>query len=241
MFLIKFVIYSNFRNLMSLSIRLHPFTFFYAFIFFCTILFIHTATSYFIVVKPMIMCSLIGFYIAKARYQSNLFILGMISALLGDIFIHFPGEVFFITGVCFFLIMQVLFAYIFFKDRKQLSSEDYYTVITLFIIGCTVAFLALPRLGVFKIPVLIYALMNCAMTSAAWLRKETIPGYYYVVTGAVLFMFSDLCLGFERFIQPFPFSADFIMAFYMLAQYLMVTGFTLKHNSSQRQTESSSD
>jgi uncharacterized membrane protein YhhN len=185
----------------------------------------------------MIMCSLIGFYISQARYQSNLFILGMISALLGDIFIHFPGDTFFITGVCFFLVMQVLFAFLFYKDHKQVSSEDYYTVVTLFIIGFTVFLLASPSLGVFKIPVFLYALMNCAMTSTAWLRKNTIPGYFRVVSGATMFMFSDLCLGFERFIQPFPFSGDFIMAFYMMAQYLMVTGITQYHNTTKARTE----
>ena len=99
------------------SIKYKSFTIFYSIIFFLNLLFFTWLTEYRVVSKPMIMASLIGFYISSAKKQSNAFLLAMIFALFGDIFLMFNGEEFFLIGLSCFLVMQLLYTITFLKDR----------------------------------------------------------------------------------------------------------------------------
>ena len=69
--------------------------------------------------KPMIMGSLLGFYIYTVRNQSPIFILAIIFAMLGDIFLMFGTDSFFIIGLSCFLIMQLLYVITFWKDKSS--------------------------------------------------------------------------------------------------------------------------
>ncbi len=102
------------------------FTIFFGIIFILNLLFFTYLVEYRVVAKPIIMASLIGFYISVERRQSNAFVLAMIFALLGDVFLLFTSEAFFLIGLGCFLIMQLLYAFIFSSeashDKKKLHS-----------------------------------------------------------------------------------------------------------------------
>jgi len=54
--------------------------------------------------------------------------------------------------------------------------------------------------------------------------RVSLFSFEIVFYGAVLFLFSDSMLAYNKFVQPLPNAGLIIMASYMLAQYLIVLG-----------------
>ena len=206
-----------------------PFTLFFGVIFFLNILFMYVLQDYRTVAKPMIMASLIGFYITVERRQSNAFVLAMIFALLGDVFLMFDGDDFFLIGLVCFMLMQLLYTYLFSRE----GSND---VKRLLIISVPLAFLTISiismlwnDLGDLRIPVLVYAMAISGMVISAIYRKKTLKGYSAVVMGVVLFLISDAVLAISKFGGALPFQDIVIMCTYMTAQFLIVRGMVAAH------------
>jgi uncharacterized membrane protein YhhN len=197
----------------------------YTVIFICNILFFYILTEYRMVAKPMIMVSLLGFYIYHVRIQSPLWLMAMICALLGDIFLIFNGREFFILGLIAFAIMQILYTSHFLKEREKVLPPYKYMVISAILIGGMASVAALwSQLESLKWHVLVYTVLICSMSIAAVLRNSQLPFYKVVVSGTLLFMISDFLLAFHTFVSPFPGSEPWIMSTYMAAQYLIIRG-----------------
>lgn len=201
------------------------FTIFYSFVYIANIAFFTVLTEYRVVSKPMIMASLIGFYISTVKKQSNGFIMAMIFALMGDIFLQIQGEDFFLIGLGSFLLMQVFYAAEFYQDRISERKTIFMKSIPVLVITfCTMVFLW-NNLGEMKWPVLIYALAITLMIITALIRKPQIRWYLPVVVGVILFMFSDIALAVSKFGHITDISIQyFVMGTYMMAQYLIVRG-----------------
>jgi uncharacterized membrane protein YhhN len=84
------------------------------------------------------------------------------------------------------------------------------------------------RLGGFKIPVLIYAAVLTGMVLVALFRfgKTTTASFAMVFGGAILFMISDSLIAVNKFLEILPRGGFWIMASYIAAQYLIVTGLS---------------
>jgi uncharacterized membrane protein YhhN len=108
---------------MDLFKKYKGFTIFYLLVIIANLLFFTILTEYRMVSKPLIMGSLIGFYIGTVTKQSPSFILAMIFALLGDIFLMIDGDDFFLLGLGSFLIMQIGYAFNFYQDRQHNSQK----------------------------------------------------------------------------------------------------------------------
>ena len=86
--------------------------------------------------------------------------------------------------------------------------------------------LLLPSLGDLKIPVFIYALTISIMLLFAlkgflnWHK----PANIHILIGAIIFVASDSILAFDKFYASIQYSSFLIMATYLTAQYLIVTG-----------------
>jgi uncharacterized membrane protein YhhN len=78
-----------------------------------------------------------------------------------------------------------------------------------------------------KLPVIIYATVILTMLSGAINRKEKVNrrSYLLVLGGAILFVISDSSIAINKFSLPFESSEIVIMSTYVMAQYLIVTGY----------------
>jgi uncharacterized membrane protein YhhN len=93
--------------------------------------------------------------------------------------------------------------------------------------GAVLVYFLSPGLGAMKIPVLVYATVILTMLCGAVNRyyKVNSTSYWIVLAGAILFVLSDSGIAFSKFIHPFRGASWFIMSTYVMAQYLIVTGY----------------
>jgi uncharacterized membrane protein YhhN len=210
------------------SFKYKSFTIFYGIIFSLNLLFFTWLTEYRVVSKPMIMASLIGFYISSAKKQSNAFLLAMIFALFGDIFLMFNGEDFFLIGLGCFLVMQVLYTFTFLKDKVNDIRSMIYRSLPVIIVSMAVITFLWDGLGEMRIPVAVYTAAISMMVISALIRRSNVIWYLPVVTGVLLFMVSDALIAVSKFGSSFSGIEYAVMATYMLAQYLIVRGMIEK-------------
>jgi uncharacterized membrane protein YhhN len=208
-----------------------PFTLFFIVLFVLNLLFFDVLTQYRVVAKPMIMASLIGFYIAFVQKQDNIFIVAMIFALLGDIFLLFESEQMFMVGLGCFLLMQILYAMTF---KKHATSYAFPILFLPLVLGSMVIFgKLLPNLGSLQIPVIGYAVAILTMAYFGFNRDKTLPGYWLITTGVVFFVISDLALAWAKFKAPFAWHEHVVIVTYMIAQYLIIRGMVEYHQASE--------
>lgn len=199
-----------------------------------TLFYLVIATAYFVsltwlpqyvaVTKPLIVASLIGFYIGTEPRQNNIFLLGLIFALLGDIFLLFDGSLFFTMGLAAFLIMQWCYVYVFSRNFQKPDQASLRKIILLAVIAGVLLYILWPGLGDMKWPVVLYVFSIMTMVSFSITRLKSLQGYQNAVWGAIFFMVSDALLAINKFTVPLPFASYLIMATYMAAQYFIVTG-----------------
>jgi uncharacterized membrane protein YhhN len=191
----------------------------------------YVLTDYRMVSKPMIMASLIGFYISTERKQSNAFIMAMIFALFGDIFLMFKNEDFFLLGLGSFLIMQLLYTFTFLKDRIKDIKVIFINVIPVLLISSSIMVYLWHDLGSLQLPVLIYTIAISMMVISALIRRTSISWQFPVIIGVILFMISDAVLAISKFGNMVtPLTEITIIVTYMFAQYLIVRG-TIEGNA----------
>jgi uncharacterized membrane protein YhhN len=89
--------------------------------------------------------------------------------------------------------------------------------------------LLLPRTGALQIPVVVYAVVLCAMAMTAFLRTSS--GFsahaLLVALGSVLFVISDSLLAVNKFVFALPYAPVWIMGTYLTAQYWIVRGMVI--------------
>ncbi|MBC7885261.1 MAG: lysoplasmalogenase [Saprospiraceae bacterium] len=208
------------------------FSIFYGIVFFFNILCLYYITDYIVVAKPMIMASLIGFYIGVEKRQSHALILAMIFALFGDVFLLFKDDIFFRIGLFCFLVMQILYTFVFVNDRSGNTKKLIKTALCIFLITGIFLVYIWNGLGDLRIPVLVYSIAISVMVISALNRRNTFPGYRAVVTGVLLFMISDTILAISKFGSPFPLQHVLVISSYVAAQFLIVRGVVAGHENS---------
>jgi uncharacterized membrane protein YhhN len=201
------------------------FTLFFVILFILNLVFLDVMTSYRGVAKTLIMASLLGFYIAYVVKQDQGFLLAMIFALFGDVFLLFEGKTFFLIGLVCFLIMQVLYSITFYRDRGLRRLVWWFVPIVL--IAMCVAIYLMPQLGDMKIAVCAYSLAITLMAYFGIHRDPSSPGYAWVSGGVILFIISDMALAYSTFVGPYPGDNYLIMITYMIAQYTIVRGIVM--------------
>lgn len=185
---------------------------------------LHTIT------KPMIMLSLIGYYILASPSRSMITIIAMVASLAGDVLLMNPT--YFIAGLVAFLISHILYIFSYRQHQDGDSSNPLTGVhrvrlaFPILLAGTGLVVILYPSLGDLKIPVVIYAAVITLMALTALFRygKTTPKSFWLVFAGAVLFMMSDSILAINKFLQPVPFGGFLIMLTYISAQYCIVTG-----------------
>jgi uncharacterized membrane protein YhhN len=180
-----------------------------------------------VITKPLLMVSLIGYYFLFAVHFKILFLLALFFALLGDIFLLGNGLNYFLMGLGSFLIMQVLYACVFYENRSQISAQDLIGGVILALIGIILIYILWPNLSsTFKIPVSIYSLAILVMAFFAVRRKKSNATYLPVLVGALFFVSSDALLAINEFTEILNHAGLWVMITYILAQFFIVTGIT---------------
>lgn len=175
--------------------------------------------------KPLIVISLLIYFVVRSRThlkQESLFILGIFSALLGDIFLLWEDK--FLFGLSSFLLMQIIYAIRFAKDWGIFGALDKLVISIALIVFLLSNYMLWPHLGDLRIPVIIYSLAICFMSISAFLRSKSLGSHSKVFLGTLFFIVSDCVLGIGQFVGKFPFSGIIVMLTYSIAQYLIITG-----------------
>ena len=176
-----------------------------------------------LVTKPLIMASLMAWYILSVKRQDNLLMTGMIFAMIGDILLEFEFQESFIMGLCSFLLMQVCYALVFKRNFAKPTLWKWGVIAVVFLIASGFIVSYWPNFQALNIYVAIYTMAIAIMVSMAISRKTTYMLQQSLVIGVLLFMFSDMVLAINMFVEKVPHSGLFIMASYSAAQLLIVS------------------
>ncbi len=163
--------------------------------------------------------------------QHKLIFMGLVFSWAGDIILEFSdrNELLFAAGLLSFMMAQLLYMTVFFKTqgKNAVFEKRNYLFIPIIIYGAGLLLFLYKDLGGMRIPVIIYSVAILSMLLSAVNRIEKVNrlSFYLVLTGAILFVFSDSCIAINKFRYPFRFSGILIMSTYIIAQYLIVTGY----------------
>jgi len=183
--------------------------------------------------KPLILLSLIVYFVGYAKGNRNttfyLFLGALICSLLGDVFLLFDEQnsLFFTLGLASFLIAHILFILTFVKKWNPKKPKFFWLITALlFSYGGILFYVLIDSLGSLKLPVILYILGILAMVISAFRRLDKVPhrSFNLVFIGAFFFVLSDSVLAVNKFLYELPLSHILIMGSYATAQYLITKG-----------------
>ncbi len=192
----------------------------------------HQAAQY--VLKPLALALLLavaatlGDQAPAARWGFTVAALSF--SLLGDVLLMLPRDLF-VPGLGAFLAAHLSYVAAFNVPRPTASRL---AIAFLLVAAATVSVFLRLRRGMahrgasgFAVPVAIYAAAIGAMAASA-LATAGAPGWSaarsaLAIVGALLFMFSDALIGWNRFVRPLPWAPVTIMVTYHLAQGALVS------------------
>jgi len=191
------------------------------------------------ILKPMLMMMLIVWLHRQSgllQGTNNYLGLGLLFSLFGDIFLMLRRQNLFIPGLASFLTAHVFYTLAFLRERPPIISNPKNFILLLpFAMFCTIfmGYLAphLQKNGNLLGPVLLYSIIISVMGWTASMRyiSASVQSYWWLLTGAVLFVFSDSVLAVNKFVQPFDLSPLVIMGLYGTGQYGIAHGYLLQH------------
>lgn len=189
--------------------------------------------SFRLISKPLLLISLLAYFIIHAKTNRNttfyLMLGALFCSLLGDVFLLFENRsgIFFILGLGSFLIAHVLFALTFIKKWNTNTPTNFWWIALLLLSYGILLFVILKdNLGALKVPVILYIMGILAMVITAYRRKGNVPksSFNLVFIGALFFVLSDSVLAIDKFMVAIPLSHIIVMGTYATAQYLITKG-----------------
>jgi uncharacterized membrane protein YhhN len=161
--------------------------------------------------------------------------LALFFSWFGDIFLMF-GNQFFIVGLASFLLAHLFYIQLYriLPDKNLISllrSKPQYAIAFL-LLGFNLISILYPYLGDLKWAVLLYMgcilLMNIfAVNRFGYVDTQS---FWYVFTGAFVFMISDFCIALNKFMlkDASLLLPVIVMSTYCLAQWLIVEGILIQ-------------
>ncbi len=191
------------------------------------------ASNFRVVSKPLLLLSLLIYFLIKAKRNQNttfhLMLAALFCSLQGDVFLLFEerSSIFFTLGLASFLIAHVLYALAFIRKWNTKVTKSFWWITLLFFsYGAFLFYILRDSLGPLQIPVALYILGILAMVITAYRRKGNVKpsSFNLVFIGALFFVLSDSVLAINKFLFSIPLSHIIIMGTYATAQYLITTG-----------------
>ena len=184
--------------------------------------------------KPLLipLLALLLFSFQPIASGKNLLLFGLFFSWMGDVFLMFDykNPLFFIVGLGCFLITHILYIIFFLQIKSAYISilkKQPWLALLVMAYGLALVWFLYPNLKDLKVPVIIYAVVICAMLLCSlhiFLKVNRKAARYYVA-GAAAFVLSDSLLAINKFYQPFAYAGVLIMVTYCAAQYFIVSGF----------------
>jgi uncharacterized membrane protein YhhN len=184
--------------------------------------------------KPLIMLSLVGYYLGSVPHRSPVMIRAMFFCWAGDVLLMFVDrdESFFMMGLLAFLIGHVLYIVAYRQhqsgdpEKGLLATQKIRYSFPIILAGTGLVVILFPTLGGLKLPVLVYAIVIMVMAMTALFRygRTNTESFWLVFGGAILFMLSDSLLAMNKFYSPIPYGGFLVMLTYSAAQFLIVKG-----------------
>lgn len=181
--------------------------------------------------KPVLLFSLLAFYINIVPNPSIYVILAIILSWIGDLLLMAKGVGWFAAGGIFFLGSHVFFILSYINQGNVFGNSWYIYLIfgSIFLFASIFVFVKmkphLPKMLFF--PMTSYLLVNGAMNCFAIFRffAEINHATSITVLGALLFFISDALLFFVRFNKNSKIKSHFtVMLTYSIAELLIVVG-----------------
>lgn len=212
------------------------FSILFALIFILQLVFGHESSgSFAYFIKPCIVISLlIMLFLStklKGRFHKRVFT-GLVFAWIGDVLLMYvaEGNSFFIYGLFAFLLCHIFYTSAFYLDFKSAQELDKkgarIAILCCAILAISFYFILRPHLGIMKLPVMIYILFISMMMMMACFRNQRVntSSFKLILFGAMFFLLSDSILAYNKFVQTIDNAGIWIMATYMIAQYLITIG-----------------
>ena len=154
----------------------------------------------------------------------HLLLLGLLFCLGGDVFLALPQSKMFLLGLVSFLIGH-LFYIIGFFSVAHISAWTWLGTSIVLVFSGYVYFWLKPHLGTMKGPVLVYIIVITLMLSGAWsiLGESNLAGLgrVFVFSGAAFFYVSDLFVARDRFMKKTPINRFLGLPLYYSGQFLL--------------------
>jgi uncharacterized membrane protein YhhN len=184
--------------------------------------------------KALIVPMLVAIFVLNARpgfsHLDKMIIAGLFFSWAGDIFLELPdSETMFVPGLASFLLAHVMYLTVFIltKGKNTISFKRPMLILPVIAYGAALISYLYKSLDDMRLPVIIYAVVILAMLSGALnrYRKTNRRSYLMVLTGATFFVLSDSMIAINKFVTVIPMSSILIMTTYVIAQYLIITGY----------------
>jgi uncharacterized membrane protein YhhN len=189
------------------------------------------------ILKAMIIPVLMVLFLVNVKGKWNrlhlLILAGLFFSWVGDVLLEVPEVCadLFVPGLLSFMVAQAMYLTAFFTTPgPDIIKKKPFLAAPAILYGAILVYFLSPGLGVMKIPVIIYATVILTMLCGAVNRFEKVNrlSYWLVLTGAILFVLSDSGIAFSKFIHSFRGSSLFIMSTYVVAQYLILSGYLIQ-------------
>ena len=194
----------------------------------------------YLICKPAIMITLGLHYWVMMRSPgkpvSTSLVLAMLFSCAGDVLLMLQSknQNFFMFGLGAFLVAHIFYILTYKQHQSGDTTHELQGLqkiryaFPIVLSGTGLVVILYGRLGGLKIPVLIYAAVLTGMVLAALFRfgKTSTASFAMVFGGAILFMISDSLIAVNKFLEVLPMAGFWIMATYIAAQYLIVTGLS---------------
>lgn len=187
--------------------------------------------------KPLLLSTLFFYFLWSTKNRQSFFFKSILFALffsfLGDSFLLFEGELFFILGLGSFLITHLCYTFAFRKiatdNLSVLLLRNKLAVVFFVLLFVFLLMFLWSDLGALRWPVLVYGVAISIMGLAAFLLKSYVSPWVFncILMGALLFIFSDSMIALNKFKSTqlnLPFPGLLVMVPYILAQLLIVEG-----------------
>ena len=180
---------------------------------------------------PMLMILLLQNLNLTGSRLTQFMFAGLIFSWAGDVILELSkvNAGLFVEGLLCFLLAHVMYFIVFITTpgKNSILSNRLWLLLPVMTYGIGLVFYLYGDLAEMKLPVIIYAIVILTMLSGAIYRKEKVNqrSYQLVLGGAILFVISDSSIAINKFSLQFESSEIVIMSTYILAQYLIVTGY----------------
>jgi len=193
---------------------------------------------YRLLTKPLVMLSIIAFYLVnnneKSRKKFKFMLLALIAYLLGDLFLVFYNyTVLYIIGLILFIVGKLFYA-----SRFSNQNDFNLTKLVPFLIACFlymifIMFFVLNNLKSFFVPTMLYLFASMIVALFAILRKGNVSkrSFNFVLIGIFFAVLCDSISIFQSFYnENIPYHKITIMLTYGISQYFIVRGVVEETN-----------